>query len=246
MSSGAASAFHFASDFCERVAPGWWAEPLNTVTSLAFLVGALALGRQIAATRLHEGRWSLALLAVFLGAVGLGSTLLHVTATPWGSALDMVAIKCFLLWFVACFLRWMIGWTWPKALLGIPGLYLLAEAWFAAGEPGALFGLHAYLPALWTLLACTVTLAWRHDPAWITFGWAALGHGASLAMHRLDGELCAWVPVGTHFVWHLVNAWFTYTTARCLVRRAAMMQGGVASSIPGGDQRLRRAQARRP
>ncbi|AKJ30588.1 hypothetical protein [Caldimonas brevitalea] len=219
----ALSTHAFVSDFCERVGPGLWAEPLNVGSSLAFVVGAVWLARDIArapAGAAGGRRWSLALLAACLGFMGAGSMALHTLATGWGASLDMLAIRCFLLWFVTCFLRWMMGWSWPWALLGMPGLYLLAEGWLRLGGPEALFGLHAYLPALWTLLACTLALAARGDPAWRLFALAAVSHGASLAFHRLDGELCRALPLGTHFIWHLFNAALCFAVARCVTRRA--------------------------
>lgn len=213
----------FTSDFCERIAPGWWAEPVNVLTSLAFVAGAAWLTGDVLRTpagMVPGGRWSLLLLVALCASIGLGSVALHVTASPWGATLDMLAIRCFLLWVVACFLRWMLGWSWPRALLGMPVFYLLAQAWFELAHHDALFGLHSYLPALWALLACTAVLWARGDTAWRCFALAAAGHGASLAFHRLDRELCEWLPLGTHFLWHLVNAGLTFAVARCIVRRA--------------------------
>lgn len=218
-----ASASAFVRDFCERTAPGLWAEPVNVLTSLAFVAGGLWLMKEVLRTptgTVVGGRWSLMLLATLYALIGLGSTALHVTASAWGAALDMLAIRCFLLWFVACFLRWMLGWSWPAALLGMPAFYLLAEAWLRSAHPQALFGLHAYLPVLWTLLACAVVLWRRADPAWRPFALAATGHGLSLAMHRFDMALCDTWPLGTHFAWHVVNAALIFVLTRCVVRRA--------------------------
>lgn len=215
----------FVSDFCERTAPGLWAEPMNVLTSLAFVAGGAWLMRDVLRTP-AGGRWSLMLLAVLYALIGLGSTALHVTASSWGAALDMLSIRCFLLWFVACFLRWMLGWTWPVALLGMPVFYLLAEAWLQSAHPEAWFGLHAYLPALWTLLACAAVLWRRGDSAWRAFALAATGHGMSLAMHRFDMAWCGAWPLGTHFAWHVVNAALIFVLARCVLQRAAAAADG--------------------
>lgn len=223
----------FVQDFCERTAPGLWAEPVNVASSLAFVAGGAWLLGGILRTPagvVPGGRWSLWLLAALCASIGVGSMALHLTASHWGATLDMLAIRCFLLWVVACFLRWMLGWTWPRALLGMPAFYLLAQAWLELAQQDALFGLHAYLLALWALLACTLTLALRGDPAWRSFALAAMGHGASLAFHRLDRDLCDWLPLGTHFLWHLVNAGLTFGLARCIVRRACAQASGHATA----------------
>ena len=85
--------------YCERLGPGFWAEPLNAATNAAFILAAL-LGLWLAC---RSGRldgpvnW---LVAVTL-AVGTGSFLFHTYATAWAALADTGPIALFILSYIA-------------------------------------------------------------------------------------------------------------------------------------------------
>jgi len=61
--------------YCERMGPEFWAEPVNAVTNLAFVLAALVVWPRAVGL----GR----VLAVILVAIGIGSFLFHTFAQPW-------------------------------------------------------------------------------------------------------------------------------------------------------------------
>lgn len=67
----------YVDGYCERVAPGLWGEPLNSLSNLAFLVAAVLVWRLAAGDR--AGR----LLAGLIGLVFAASTAFHLLATRW-------------------------------------------------------------------------------------------------------------------------------------------------------------------
>lgn len=73
------TAWHAARGDCERVRPGPLGQPVNTVTSAAYLVGAAWLARQPSPRRL--------LWAATLTWVGVGSIGYHGPGTPGGKRL---------------------------------------------------------------------------------------------------------------------------------------------------------------
>src|SRR5688572_8963921 len=92
--------------YCERVAPGLFAEPVNVLSNLAFLAAAAAawsLARRLNA--LSPGIW--VLLALML-AIASGSTLFHLLATGWARAFDEIPILLFQLWYVWLYARRVI------------------------------------------------------------------------------------------------------------------------------------------
>jgi hypothetical protein len=63
-----------------------------------------------------------------------------------------------------------------------------------------------YLPALTALLACGVLLALRRHPAAL---WLLAAGGifvVSLTFRALDQQVCDSFALGTHFMWHILNA----------------------------------------
>jgi hypothetical protein len=187
--------------YCERLAPGLWAEPVNALTNLAFLVAAGVMWRRCAG--LVWGR----ALAIVLAAIGVGSGLFHTFANPLAGTLDVAPIVGFILLYVFLasrdFLR-LRPWASLGLALGfIPYALVLAPVFGAL--PG--FSVSAFY---WPVPVLILGYAWAlRGRAPATARGLAVGAGLlclSLATRSADMALCAAWPVGTHFLWHLLNA----------------------------------------
>ena len=66
-------------NYCERLDPGFWAEPLNALTNLAFLIAAVAAWRL--AVRHNVLTTDIIVLIGLIAAVGIGSGAFHTFAT---------------------------------------------------------------------------------------------------------------------------------------------------------------------
>ncbi|MFY9289910.1 MAG: hypothetical protein WAP03_04300 [Methylorubrum rhodinum] len=211
--------------YCERTDAAFWSEPVNAATNAAFLVAALA-----AALRARGDRPVLALACV-VAVVGIGSFLFHTLANRWSMLADVIPIAVFIHGYFGLALARFFGLR--------PGLAALATLAFAGAGFGLAPALDAltgrdvaaltngsidYLPALLALLGVGLGLARRVPWA----GRAVLGTGAlfvvSLAFRTLDARACAALPLGTHFLWHGLNALVLYrllaTAARFRARSA--------------------------
>ncbi|GAA3304920.1 hypothetical protein GCM10020218_105450 [Dactylosporangium vinaceum] len=78
---------------------------------------------------------------------------------------------------------------------------------------GREYTLGGYLPALLGLAGFAVALRSRD------LVLAAVVFAVSLTLRTLDGPLCASVPVGLRWGWHLLNAVVLYLVARDVDRR---------------------------
>ncbi|MDO9451273.1 MAG: ceramidase domain-containing protein [Stagnimonas sp.] len=190
--------------YCERLGPGLWAEPLNALSNLGFVLAGLWLLDRAA----RRGEPALVrALAVLIVLIGVGSASFHTVATRWAEVLDVAFIGLFIYWFVACYARYRWAAPWWLALLSMGAFHAFGLLLTAPFAPEAFNGSVAYFPALAGLVIFGLLSTWkdRSHRARLFFA-AALVFGLSLALRTLDQRLCASWPYGTHWAWHLLNA----------------------------------------
>lgn len=187
--------------YCERVDPSFWAEPLNAVTNLAFVIAALVLWPRVRG--MAPGR----VLCVMLAAIGVASGAFHTFAVGWAGLADVLAIVVYALTYIYLANRdfWKMDRGWaalatagfiPYAALTIP----IFEYLPGLGESAQ------YMPLPVMILAYAALLRTRMPD---TARGLAIGAGillVSLTVRSIDLPLCEAVPMGTHFMWHILNA----------------------------------------
>lgn len=189
--------------YCERTDASFWSEPLNALTNAAFLIAAWVMWRRVRGERLPLA----ALLCGVLAVIGVGSFLFHTFATRWAALADTLPILAFILVYVLAANLHFLRMRWPFALLAtalfIP--YAMAVTPLMAHLP--LLGRSAaYLPVPLLILIYAFILS-RRAPR--TAAGLAVGGGVlllSLVARSADGLVCARWPLGTHLLWHLLNA----------------------------------------
>ena len=216
--------------YCERLGPGLWGEPLNTASNIGFLLAAWGIWRLVprrvvgpagSAGRAPGSRRALRVLFALALAVGVGSTLFHVTAQVWSRAVDNGLIVAFELAFLWCYLRAAMRLSRPVAGTAI-GVFALAVGYSLQMHdlPG---GSVPYFPALAAIVGLGVFHRVRTGAA---NGPAARGRNdllaaatvfaVALALRTVDNAICPAWPAGTHFVWHLLNGIVMYLSVRAL------------------------------
>ncbi|TWH21167.1 hypothetical protein [Prauserella rugosa] len=200
----------YVDGYCERLAPGLFGEPLNTVSNLGFLIAAVAIWRQA------RGETGPRLLAVGLALIFAASTAFHMLATRWAGSADSAAIALFVLAYAVVFAHVFLRAPWRWAWLAVPAFAALAVPVVAGasalGVPGGAYA--APLVALFVLAVLTA-----RDGAWPLFVVAGGLFGVSLTFRSVDHTVCGSFPPGTHFLWHLLNATVLYLVSRTAVRR---------------------------
>ena len=204
--------------YCERTGPAFWSEPVNALTNLAFFVAAFALWRLAR----REGTLDpgTGLLISILAAIGAGSFAFHTLATRWAAIADVLPILLFQLVWLWLYARRLVGWDRMTTALMVGGY--LALSLLVARLPPMLNGSVAYLPTLVILLAIGV---W-HARAGLMGRYDLLAAGGvlavSLTFRTIDEAVCPAFPLGTHFLWHLLNGVVLYLAARpVMLHRAA-------------------------
>ncbi len=216
-------------DYCERGHDAaFWAEPLNAVTNGAFILAALAgiimLARRPAASR---SLWHWFFVANFV-AIGAGSFLFHTVPNISTVKADTGPIGVFMLTYLIfalrrfAFLSWFLTAAAIAAFIGAMAVAFNIQCWDGrigflldnvpeSARAKCLNGSLGYAPALaaMVLIGGFLTLK-RHPGAPILLSAAAV-FTLSLACRSFDQRLCAeWIVMGhrmgTHFLWHILNA----------------------------------------
>ncbi len=207
--------------YCERLGPDYWAEPVNALTNAAFLAAALVMWRRLGDAPLPLARLMLALLA----AIGAGSFLFHTHARAWAALADVVPIGLFILVYLYAANRhfWNMG---PiKASVGTAAFLPYSIAFASLFNLLPFFEISAgYWPVPLLIAGYAVALRNRTDRTSRGLAVGAALLCLSLVARSLDGPLCAVWPVGTHFLWHLLNAVFLGWMVE--VYRRHMVAGG--------------------
>ncbi len=203
-------------DYCERIDPGFWAEPLNAISNGGFLIAAFIAWNMAK----NDNDWGPKLLAILLAAIGIGSFTFHTFATNWAAVADVGPITAFILAYVYLTMTRLLGLPFWAGLLAIAAFfpYSMVLASAVSSLFGPLNGSVAYVPVV-VLIFAFAALTWQRAPA--TGRGLLIGGGLltlSLIFRTIDARICPSLPFGSHFVWHLLNAILLWWMIRVLIR----------------------------
>jgi len=189
--------------YCERTGPHLWAEPLNAVSNLAFLIAAGLLVVRL--QRQPQRDWPATGFAILIAIIGTGSGLFHLFANRWSLMADVLPIQAFILGYFFLGMRRFLFLGWVAAGLATLAFFVVSPPLAGLFAP-LLGGSSGYLPGLLAILT-VAALAWPRTPrAARLLAWAAAIFGLSLTLRTLDLPLCPQLTTGTHFLWHILNA----------------------------------------
>jgi hypothetical protein len=182
---------------CEAIGPGWLGQPVNSLTTLAFIVaGVLVLVAR------PDRRW----VGTALAATGAGSLLFHGPMPPWSEWAHDVTLAWLLLVIAGTGTRWER----QTHLPGLAGLALLFAVAPVSADP---------LAVVLSVVAVLSILRRDRSPATV---WPMTLIGAAAIFGRLGasgGPLCD--PdslLQLHGIWHLAAAagvaWWALATTR--------------------------------
>jgi len=201
--------------YCERLDPSFWAEPVNALTNVAFI--AAAVMALIDWRRAGGSDRAVLALTIVVFAIGLGSFAFHTLATRGARLLDVIPIGVFIYGYFLLALRRMLAMPWAYSIILLIAFMALSNALAITVPREVLNGSTGYFPALGALLI----IGWlRRESAQ---GRAMLIGAAifivSLALRIVDLDICNAFPVGTHFLWHVLNAVLLYLLLRGALAR---------------------------
>ncbi len=245
--------------YCERGSnPAFWAEPLNALTNLGFILAfAISLYAVRQRPKGEHGLW-MYFLIVTVFSIGVGSFLFHTLATPQAALADVIPISVFMLTYFAYAMRRFLSLNIIFTVLATAGFFVILQT---AGElrcyggkidflreapafQGArcLNGSLGYIPAFVAMALIGGWLALKSHPAarWVLA--AAAAFAISLTFRTFDREWCRIFSIegraiGTHFIWHLLNSLTLFLLLMGAIRHGAHSRNRVESARPIDDSR---------
>ncbi len=193
--------------YCERTSAALWAEPLNALSNLAFLISAFLLWRVGL-----RGRMDGALVGL-IAVIGVGSGLFHTFANRLAMLADVLPILAFQLTFLLAYAAYALKLRLP-ALAAVLALFVASLVGFGQLPQSWLNGSLSYAPALLFLAGFAL---WRQQRGMSGRNWLAVAAAAfavSLTFRSLDQSVCEALPIGLHYMWHMLNAVVLYGCVR--------------------------------
>ena len=187
--------------YCERLDVGIWAEPINAVTNFAFILAAIIMW--IRCKNLVEGR----VLAFLLFLIGCGSFLFHTFAQTWAAILDVTPILIFILTYIYAANRRFLVWSKRMSITGV--ILFLPYQFLVVSILSSIqfFGSSAqYVPVAILIFFYSGLLHKSKSNLSRELFVGATILSLSIFARTIDEPLCLIVSVGTHFIWHILNA----------------------------------------
>lgn len=187
--------------YCERIDPSFWAEPLNAISNLGFIIVGIYWLYQ---NKTLKNNW-IQTFAILTVVVGVGSFLFHTFANFWSFLCDVIPIMILMCTFFYYSFRYVLKLSWQRSALGIiafMGLGILLEMI----KLPALNGSDAYLHAFVLMISLALILKKINPYQSKIYLRAAALFAISLTFRTIDNGLCSSLDIGTHYFWHALNA----------------------------------------
>lgn len=202
---------NFAIDlYCERLDSSFWAEPINALTNMAFIVASLMAFYVHQKAGLQNSAYRF--LCFLLFCIGVGSFLFHTFANSYSELADTIPIWTFVVCYLYYANRLVFEQSYMTTLKNMAIVLCLAVFGFLMSQTNAnegqtvLNGSVQYAPALFFLLVYTYYLYHKNRQLYLYALSASLVFLVSLTFRTLDMQWCSQFSIGLHFMWHILNA----------------------------------------
>jgi len=211
--------FNSVDIYCERLEASFWAEPINAISNLSFIVAGFFLWR----LRSSHSK----LIATLVILIGLGSFSFHTFANRLTGLLDVLAIALYLVAFA-----FMIPKQWSRnsILIQLGSVLLLilsivlAQLLISHLKPALPWLPPGVYLGAWLALIIFTLVTQYSNPSAARFLWmAVIVFPASLLSRQIDMPLCDSIG-GSHWLWHLFNGLTLYLTSYGLCLKRSRFQ----------------------
>jgi len=207
--------FKSIDQYCERIDPTFWSEPINAFSNLAFILAGLYGFIQY--TKLPvKSSWPL-VFSILCTSIGIGSFLFHTFANGITMIADVVPILVYIIVFSFYILKELLVFSWKKILL-INAIFLVASV---LSKGTFLNGSITYIPTLALLLYLTLQFKLKGSAFKFDLNRLFIVFFINLIFRSSDMAICGVFPIGTHFIWHMGNGLLLFFTLQLCMKAEA-------------------------
>lgn len=204
---------------CERANESFWAEPINAFTNLAFIYASIRIYHYYRDHTDLRGKWvwDIHILTALLFMIGCASLLFHTLPNRYTEIGDVIFIVAFIVIYFNSAVHRVTGCNWFETIIcfmAFAGVSHIIVSQF----PHAINDSIGYLSSMAALSVIAFYLNMKQRPSARHFLNASLVGVISLFFRGVDNAVCDMIPIGTHFMWHLLNALLCYLLMIQLIR----------------------------
>jgi hypothetical protein len=194
-------------------------EPLNTLTSIGFLIGAVLIFRMYYKNIDFKGKriWDVYFLNFCMLLIGFSSLAFHMYPNGYTELADVSFIVVFIMVYFTSAMFRIAGLTKFQVTIAMMAFLGTTKA-LVQNFPHALNDSVGYLSSMAALIFIAVYLNVKRRTAAISFMLASILGMVSLFFRVVDREACTQIPTGTHFIWHICNSILLYILMKQLIR----------------------------
>jgi hypothetical protein len=207
---------HQLTEYCERTDSSFWAEPLNAISNISFIIAGFLIiylykkyliDSKKAENSINyiEKDFNIIILSLLSITVGIGSFLYHTFHTQLTILGDLIPIAIFSFYTLYIGLRKNLEYDIKKSILFLIGFGLIMTYSMFFMDRSFMNGSIIYLPVPFALLYFSI-FAKNKKKEWII---STILFSFALLFRTIDSSICGINPHGTHFLWHLING-FTF------------------------------------
>ena len=204
--------------YCERTNEQIFNEPVNAISNIFFIIVSLSLIKILKKNQSNKIYYIQPVLIFF---IGIGSFLFHLNPNIITLYSDVIPIFLFSLSFIFFFNRYVININYLNNAL----LFLLFFFLFLFITPKLnyeiLNGSEFYFANYFFLTMYTIWLYLKKSDFFQLLLLGFIFFNLSILLRSLDNHICEYFSIGTHFLWHFLNAYLLkiLTLVNCKIKR---------------------------
>lgn len=192
-----------------------FAEPLNTISNIAFIFATYGIYRLLTKNSIHQVEYKVLLTLILL--IGFGSFLWHATGNLFALILDVVPTVLSFVTITYIFLKNLTG---NKLLALLLSVLLFPTRFFISSfAPTDIISSLIRNSINFTTFFLIILLALKKYGKIAFEGLGVLTvYLIAIIMRIIDLQVCLAFPLGTHFLWHILNALAVYLAVRFIIK----------------------------
>ncbi len=204
--------------YCERTNDQIFNEPVNAISNIFFIIVSLSL---IKILRKNQSSKIYYIQPILIFFIGIGSFLFHLKPNIITLYSDVIPIFLFSLSFIFLFNRDVININYFNNAL----LFLLFFVLFLFITPklnyDILNGSEFYFANYFFLTMYTLWLYLKKSDFFQLLLLGFIFFNLSILLRSLDNHICEYFSIGTHFLWHFLNAYLLkiLTLVNCKIKK---------------------------